>query len=202
MGLAVAFLLAAFAQEPPTSELVADFLKGSAPAREALLHLLEARRLKPDQPRAAELDILVFDLQEAAADERGKAVFRKLRDVRITIEMKNAPVSAILDYLREVSELDLWIDPAFDANKATQTLALRDTPLKDVLRVVCARSGADFDLDFTELRMVFEGKLPREPRTVKIKDRTLGETLELLTLPHGLDVRIEDGQVTIFERKK
>ena len=28
------------------------------------------------------------------------------------------------------------------------------------------------------------------------------EALELITLPHGLDVRIEDGQLTIFERKK
>lgn len=347
----LALLGASLPQEPPTSELVSEFLKGSAPAREALLkrgpdallHLLEARRLKPDRPRATELNDLIFDLQEAAAVERGKAAFRKLREARVTVDMQNAPLAAVLDYLREISEIDIVVDPAARPEKDL-TLTLADVPLKDVLRAACARSGLDYDFrhgvlfiapherlwaapregpvaplsaeraaearkwmatlsaesvveretataglrklgpavipaleegarggdaetaarcrtlaeelrpkprtwgaippaghwrgrklegvdlriadkmqrmridlsfddteiaeildfvhEFSELKMVFEDPLPKKRITFKIKDATLGETLELITLPHGLDVRVEDGQVTIFERKK
>ncbi len=215
MRIAVLFLLAALPQEPPTSDLVADFLKGSAPAREALLkrgpdallHLLEARK------RVARLSS-----EEVAEREAATAGLRKLGPAAIPIleeGAKGADAEAAAGCRSLLGELRPK-PPARGALPAAarwreQKLEGADLKVADALRqrrLDLAFEGSElidilaFIRDFTEIRFSGGGSLPRTPVTFKVKDLALGEILELMTLPYGLDARIENGQVTIFERKK
>jgi hypothetical protein len=79
----------------------------------------------------------------------------KLRTFRLTIDIQNSPMSAVAQYLQEISSL----------------------------KVVASPGIADALI------------------TLKIQDLSLDHAIELLTLPHGWDARIEDGSVVIFDPK-
>jgi len=72
-------------------------------------------------------------------------------------------------------------------------LAFENTAIADIL---------EFIKDFSGLKLAVRGELPKPPVTFKVKGLTVGEVLELCTLPYGWDVTIEEGAVTFFERKK
>jgi len=93
--------------------------------------------------------------RKQALDGTSAGVGGKLDTIRITIDMSNAPMSAIRGYLVEISGLPF------------------------VLR-----------------------SIPDEPVTLKFQNLSLAHALELLTLPHGRDVRIEKGNVEIFDPGK
>lgn len=82
---------------------------------------------------------------------KDKEVSDKLRAVRITLDMSNAPLSAIADYLKEISELR--IEVAVEAAERSMSLRVADVRLE--------------------------------------------HAIELLTLPLGLDARIEGGTVRL-----
>jgi hypothetical protein len=353
-----ALALALALQDPsPTADLVRDFLgpddAASRAARRKLLErgpsalpfLLDARERRPAGPREEALGELVLDLKEAAAGERGREPLRKLRARRMTVDMQDAPVAAVLDYLREITELNLVVDPAMTSEAKAVTLKMTDRPVSEVLARLLEPAKLDYDFrhgtiylappdrlwaapadekppaplageparearallallssdaaperdratralralgppvlplleeaargsdaetaarcrdlaaelrprpriwgaippaghwrgqtlggadlavaakidrmkidlafeaaelrdildfvrDFSELKIAVEEAYPKRPVTFKVKDLRLGEVLELLTLPYGFDVRIAEGQVTIFERKK
>jgi len=75
----------------------------------------------------------------------------KLRAIRITVDMQNAPLSALVDYLREISGLTLTLQP----------------PAGDAAL------------------------------SIKAQDVRFRHVLEMITLPFGLDARIENGSVLI-----
>lgn len=122
-------------------DLVSRFLDGtpeeSERAREELLRrgplalgsLAEARRKRPDAERADALSALIFELKTREAGERGGELFRKLDRTRITVDMRRAPLSAVLDYLRQISELSIQIE---DSQEAVD-LQLTDAPLRQAL---------------------------------------------------------------------
>jgi hypothetical protein len=80
----------------------------------------------------------------------------KIRSIRITVDMQNAPLNSLADYLGEISRIKITTDPAI----------------------------AD------------------QPVSVKVMDVTLDRALQLMTLPRGWDLRIEDGKGGIVPRKK
>ncbi len=57
-----------------------------------------------------------------------------------------------------------------------------------------------FVRDFTQLNVVLEDA-PNDAVSLKVKDLTLGQTFELLTLQRGLDVKIKDGALVVFKRE-
>lgn len=151
----VALFLIASLQDPSPAELTRTFLGGgpdeSAAARGALLALgpraipplIAARKSGTKRPEA--LDELLFDLKAATAGDGGRPLFEKLRKARVTVDMQNAPPTAVLDYFREIGELNLVLDPGFGGEPIDVTLTLADVPFRKALEGLCARAGLDFD---------------------------------------------------------
>jgi hypothetical protein len=103
------------------------------------------------------LGLPAANLWKSGPAASGDAVLgNKLRSVRVTLDMENAPLSAVAQFLREISALPIAPSPGIAENKIT---------------------------------LKFEG-LPME------------HALELMTLPFGWDVRIDDGSVVLFAPKK
>jgi hypothetical protein len=259
---------------PAQEDVVARFLEGSPEESErahrellaqgpaALPKVVEARRKKPDARRADALSALIFELKRRESGDRGKAVYEKLDQIRITVDMQNAPLTAVMDYLAEITELPVSIDPRLSVEevdlkvadtsgrhtldlltrltnaewgfrwgrlylapaerlwgpaalplanrwraqevgaagqatvRALQTLkmdlAFENTPIADIL---------GFVRDFSKLNIVLEKIGDPEPVTFKGRNAVLGEVLEMITLPQGLDARIEEGTLVIYPRK-
>ena len=114
--------------------------------REALVALIHARQVNPHALRSDPLIRLIFALKERAAGERGEAVFEKLREARVSIDMRDVPISTVVDYLQEIMELNFACDAASGPNDAIVSLKGSDWPLRSVLREICA--AAEWDYDF------------------------------------------------------
>jgi len=59
-----------------------------------------------------------------------------------------------------------------------------------------------FIVDFSRANIVVEPGLGNEPVTFKCKELAIGSVLEALTLPRGLDLRLEGGTLFVFKPKK
>ncbi|HEX7897216.1 MAG TPA: hypothetical protein VF950_05625 [Planctomycetota bacterium] len=257
-------------QERP--DLVSRFLDGtpaeSERARAALLEtgalaeVVEARRKRPDAARSDALSALTFELKRREAGERGQAAFATLDRARITLDMENAPLTAVVDYLRELLLLDILAHPQDDI--PVTSLKLADTPARQSLDLLVRGAGQEYafrwgriyfapaeklwgpkalpregrwrsqepgeasratlrqletmkiDLafentdfvdivsflrDFSKLNIVLEKGVEAPPLTLKVKGAALGEVLELVTLPHGNDARLDEGAIVLYRGK-
>ncbi len=72
-------------------------------------------------------------------------------------------------------------------------LQFKDANLSDII---------GFLRDFTGLNFVIEEGVEKTASVLKTKDLSAAHAIELLTLTHGLDVKIEGGVVVIFTQKK
>jgi hypothetical protein len=259
---------------PAQDDVLSRFLEGTSDESErahrellaqgpaALPRAVEARRKKPDARRADALSGLIFELKRKESGDRGKPVYDKLERMRITVDMQKAPLTAVTDYLSEISELSLSLDPALQV--AEVDLKVADTPGRHTLDLLARLTNAEWgfrwgrlylapserlwgpaalplanrwraqevgaagqaavrallttkiDLafentsieevlgflrDFSKLNIVLEKVGDPDPITFKAKDALLGEILELITLPQGLDARLQEGTIVIYPRR-
>ncbi|HLF93230.1 MAG TPA: hypothetical protein VJB14_07205 [Planctomycetota bacterium] len=181
--IAAAFFFLAALQDPSPADLARTFLYGTDPesarAREGLASrgpaaipaLIAAR--KPGANRAEALDDLLFDLKAAAAGDAGRPLFEKLRKFKLSVDMQNAPSTAVLDYLREIGGLNLALDPGLPAEPTAITLILADVPFRRALEGLCAKAGLDYDYRCGVLLLSTPGRLwapTIEPRKVPLTE--------------------------------
>lgn len=181
--IAAAFFLLAALQDPSPATLVRTFLDGTDPesarAREMLASrgpvaipaLIAART--PGTKRAEALDDLLFDLKAAAAGDAGRPLFDTLRKTRVTVDMQSAPPSAILDYFREISGMNLVLDPGLAAELPGVDLILADVPFRKALEGLCARTKLDYDFRCGVLLLAVPERLwtaAKEPRTTPLTE--------------------------------
>ena len=249
----------------------------SALARRALVQLgpaalgplVDARFNGTPSIRPDALGALILELKEQRAGEAGAAIFRKLKEIRITIDMQNAPLSAVVDYLREITGLNINVDPTVEADDRFLSLKVTNVPLHRALDLMGFITPIEYDVrygllfigaperlfeipkaapplpaaalfrrqepvvsgkaamkkmnemkidlafenapipdilafvrDFSGLNILLEPGLGEVPVSLKIRELQLGSALELIALPRGLDVRLEEGAVLIFKPKK
>ena len=75
----------------------------------------------------------ISELEEDVRDE-DRTILDKLKSIRITIDMKDAPLSAIIDYIREITGLNFHISGVENADTGNFTLKAVDLPLQEALR--------------------------------------------------------------------
>jgi len=75
----------------------------------------------------------------AAAQDR--SMTRRLEAVKVTLDFQNAPLSAVLDYLRDAGGLDFVLHQSLAAD-ARVTLRLKDVSLRTALKLALKGCGA------------------------------------------------------------
>jgi len=158
---------AATQEQPEPDKLVHQFLEGtdkeSARARElladsprsSLAALVAARHLRRTSLRPDALSKFILELKEKLAGPAAGPIFEKLKQVLITIDMKNAPLTDLLAYIAEVSGLSIYSDPQMYASKIDVSLKLADTSLIQLLDLLSSLYSLEFDVRFGVL---FVGK--------------------------------------------
>jgi hypothetical protein len=163
-------------QETPAGELVRRFLEGTDPesaqakkdlrARGAavLPDLVHARLKHPETRRIEPLRELILELKEAAASDPGKLLLKKLREIRITIDMQKAPLTAIVDYLREISSVNFVIDPGMrDPEVDELSFKIQNVTLATCLDRLLEQAHLDFDVRSGVVLVAPEGRLWAPP---------------------------------------
>ena len=249
----------------------------SSRARRALIELgpgvlgplIDARSHHPASIRPDALAALILELKEKGAGEPGVAIFRQLKTFRITVDLQNSPISAVMEYFRQIASLNIFVDPALKSDEVLVSLKVNDVPLHRALDLLGFISPIDYDVrygvlviaaperlfdtpqaraplavaalfrrqelsipgkaalktlnemkidlafqntflsdivlfiaDFSKVNIVLQPGLGEEPITLISKELALGSALELLTLPRGLDLRLEGGTLILFKPKK
>lgn len=236
---------------------------------EVLGALVDARLRRPASIRPDALAALILEMKEKRAGDAGAEIFGSLRKIRITVDMQNAPMTAIVDYLQEITRLNISADPALKPEELLVNLKVADVPLNHALDLLGFVAPMEYDVrygvlfigaperlfatpkaaaplpaaahfrrqelgaagkaalkkmnevkidlafenalltdlvtfirDFSGLNVIVEPGLGDQPVTFKSKDLAIGSVLELLALPRGLDVRLEEGTLLLYKPKK
>jgi len=112
------------------SHIDADTL--SFPAREMWIQAVAKRR-----PKGVE------DFEQADLDSPDRESLEKLKSIRITMDFANAPLPAVLDYLRELSGLNFVIDSRAIPEPASERISFKatDIVLHECLKLLLNRRG-------------------------------------------------------------
>ncbi len=142
------------------SRTIDAFLNGkeeeSARARQRLVErsadalgaLVDARFNRPPSIRPDALAALILELKEKRAGERGAAIFASIKKARITADMQNAPLSAVADYIREISAVTLYIDPALKPDEFVINLKVADLPLHRAFDLLGFATPIEYDVRY------------------------------------------------------
>jgi hypothetical protein len=140
-------------QEPALSEFLDGTDAESAIARRTLvtrgvaaLPALARARGRKNLKREEALNDLLFEIKTTAAGQAGGPLFDTLGKVLVTVDMQNAPASAVLDYLREIVKVNLAEDLGVPRDPPEVTLLVSNVPFRKALDALCARTGLDYDV--------------------------------------------------------
>jgi hypothetical protein len=154
-------------EKPDLEKLVAQFRDGtdkeSARARELLVDsagsalpvLVESRISHPATLRPDAFSALLLELKQKVAGPAAAPIFSRLKEARLTIDMKNVPLTEVLAYMADVSGLNLHADPDLEASKIAVTLKVGDTPLTQLFDLLSMLYTLEYDVRFG---VVFVGK--------------------------------------------
>jgi hypothetical protein len=173
--MTAAFLLTTLLVQdvPSPSDWVRSFAQGTdaegSAARKKVLALgpraiplLRESRTRARRPEA--LDDLVFEIKTEAGGEQGRPLFDRLAQGRVTVDMQKAPSTAVVDYFREILEVNLVLDPGFRREIPEVTLLLSDVPFRRALDTLCLRGGLDYDFRCGVIFVAEPGRLWAPPR--------------------------------------
>ncbi len=93
----------------------------------------------------------VAAIPAAAQDRKGEtdlaarqAIDAKLRNLRVTLDFKNATLQAIADYIREIADINLIISNKVEAKGDDITIKVQDLPLRSVLSLILKPKGLTY----------------------------------------------------------
>ena len=108
--------------------------------------------------------LLAMAIPVLAQDPAREEIENKVKSIRVSLDFKDAPLDAVVEYLREISNLNMIVDPRVREKNIMVTMKVSEISLKSVFGLML--KGHDCGT------MVKDGVLQILPRDV-ISDRTL-----------------------------
>jgi type II secretory pathway component GspD/PulD (secretin) len=90
------------------------------------------------------LSALVLAAPALAQDKAKDEAESKLKNLRVTLDFKDAPIDTVIDFLREISDLNLFLDQKVRDKNIQVSLKVSDISLKSVLQLMLKPHGCDF----------------------------------------------------------
>lgn len=78
-----------------------------------------------------------------AQDGKREEVEAKLKNLRVTLDFKEAPIDTVVDYLREISDLNIFVDAKVKDKNIVVSLKVSDVSLRSVFALILKPHGAD-----------------------------------------------------------
>jgi type II secretory pathway component GspD/PulD (secretin) len=87
--------------------------------------------------------VLAATLPASAQDGKREEVDAKLRNMRVTLDFKEAPIDTVIDYLREISDINIFLDGKVKDKNIVVSLKVSDLSLKSVFGLILKPQGCD-----------------------------------------------------------
>ncbi|HEV3028320.1 MAG TPA: hypothetical protein VG457_12150 [Planctomycetota bacterium] len=199
-------------QERPAGieDLVVSFLDGEPEASslsrealakrpsEALPALLKARRAQRPTRRPEALCDFILVLKEQEAGPELKGHFERLKSVRITIEMKDTPLSGILDYVREISGIMFQADPELDCDRIMLNFKVTDVRLDQALDLMGMTNSFEWDVRYGAIFVARPDRMLTLPRLGRWRTQEKSEAAKAIVQKLGrmkLDLSFEKSEL-------
>jgi type II secretory pathway component GspD/PulD (secretin) len=89
------------------------------------------------------LAVLALPAAASAQDNLKSEYESKLHNVKVTLDFNNAPLDAIVDYLREISGMNIFVDAKVRDKNLVITLKVNEISLKSILGLMLKPHGCD-----------------------------------------------------------
>jgi type II secretory pathway component GspD/PulD (secretin) len=139
-------------------------------------------------------------LAPALQQDRGRdEVDAKLRSLRVTLDFADTPLDAVVDYLREISDINLIVDSKVRERDLRVKLKVNDVALRSVLNLMLKPHGCD--TMFRDGVLVIMNREDVQDRTLKLELYDCRDILHPITDFPGIDLDLGQGVgiVTQFE---
>jgi hypothetical protein len=87
--------------------------------------------------------ILALAAPLAAQDNKKDEYASKLTNLRVSLDFKDAPIDAIIDYLREIADMNIFLDQKVREKQITASIKVTEISLKSVLSLMLKPHGCD-----------------------------------------------------------
>jgi type II secretory pathway component GspD/PulD (secretin) len=108
--------------------------------------------------------VLAMALPAPAQDSAREEIENRLKNVRVSLDFKNAPLDSVVDYLREISSINMIVDPRVRDKNIMVSMKVGEISLRSVFGLMLKPHDCGV--------MVKDGVLQILPKEV-IRDRTL-----------------------------
>jgi len=116
--------------------------------RSALAGLVAARPKWSGSARFPDLQNLIWAIKrESAQDPAATPLLDKLETMKVDLQFSQSRVEDILFFLRDMSRMNLVLDPTIDGGKV-DLLSVKDATLRSTLETLCSVSDLDFDVKY------------------------------------------------------
>ncbi len=125
--------------------------------------------------------------QDRARDE----IENKLRNIRVTLDFKDAPLDAVVDYLREISDVNMIVDARVREMDIRVTIKVNEISLKSVFGLVlrprdCGTMFRDGVLQILPLKDIHD-------RTIRMEIYDCRDILYPIQDFPGVDISLDGG---------
>ncbi len=123
---------------------------------------------------------------------------KKLEDTKVTLDLEEAPFEDVVEYMRQLSGLNIVVDPRSRILASDLSLKVQDLSLRKVLYLACRLAGGKIEIG--EVVFITDGPRAKNaqppgpvPAGVRLKsgDAVLEASRVVLSSPSGRSVEIE-----------
>jgi len=86
---------------------------------------------------------LLATLPAFAQDQTKEQYENKLRNLKITLDFKDAPLDAVVDYIREISDLNIFVDAKVREKNLNVSLKVSEITLRSAFSLMLKPHGCD-----------------------------------------------------------
>jgi type II secretory pathway component GspD/PulD (secretin) len=87
--------------------------------------------------------ILALAAPAAAQDNKKDEYASKMSNLRVSLDFKDAPLDSIIDYLREIADMNIFLDQKVREKQLTLSIKVTEISLKSVLSLMLKPHGCD-----------------------------------------------------------
>jgi type II secretory pathway component GspD/PulD (secretin) len=128
-------------------------------------------------------------LPVAAQDRTRQEYEAKLANLKVTLDFKEAPIDSVIDYLREISDMNIFLDGKVREKNLTLSLKVSDISLRSVLALILKPQGCD--VMFREGVLMVMTKEDVADRTVKMEIYDCRDILYPIQQFPGVDLDLD-----------
>ena len=132
----------------------------------------------------------------ASVQDRERAeILSKLQNLRITLDFQDAPIETIIDYIREISDLNVFVDNKVREMDLVVSMKIQDIALRSVLKLLL--SPHECDIMYREGVIMIMTKEDIQDKTMKLELYDCRDILYPIQDFPGVDIQLSTDDIGV-----